>query len=181
MNISKKDLRGIRVFKSSLVDSFQIWGKVTKRSEHEALYGTFGKYEEKERNPVFNRPGLYHDRISKTAWYEIETRPGVIRAFYTEWAYEAWGWENITSLGDRVMNRAEFEEMDRVFSLYDVPRLDRPAIYKASAEYWHKVDMQRDFNLSHMRYEKEHGTLKERIAKEKAELREKRLEKKDAK
>lgn len=176
MTINKKSLRGIRVFRSSLVDSFQIWGKVTRRSEEEAIIGCFGpKY--KERNPVFNRPGLYHDRITKTAWYEIEICPGVIRAFSTEWEHEKWVWDNQIAPGDRVMNRAEFDEMARVFSLYDVPRTARPAIYKASKEYWHNKDMTRDFNLHHMRFEKEHGTLKERVAKKKAELREKRLEK----
>ena len=171
-----KNLRGIRVFKSSLVDSFQVWGKVTRRSLEQALEGTFGpKYLEKERNPVFNRPGEYVDRVTKTAWYEIEVTPGVIRAFYTDYDFHKWEWDNQIVHGDRIMNRAEFEEMKRVFSLYDVPRISRPAIYLASQEYWHKVDMQRDFNLSSLRYDKVHGTLPERIAKARA----KRLEKKD--
>ena len=176
--MNKKSLRGIRVFRSSLVDSFQIWGKVTRRTLEEALDGTFHKWREIERNPVFNRPGLYHDRVSKTAWYEIEVTPGVIRAFYTEWDHEKWVWDNQIAPGDRIMNRAEFDEMKRIFELYDVPRTYRPAIYIASREYWHSKDMQRDFNLHHLRYEKEHGTLRERVAKKKAELREKRLEKK---
>ena len=51
-------------------------------------------------------------------------------------------------------------------------------IFIASQEYWHNVRMKRDFNKHHLRYEKEHGTLRERVAKRKAELREKRLEKK---
>lgn len=169
------NLRGIRVFKSSLVDSFQVWGKVTRRSIEQALEATFGKYQEVERNVVFNRPGFYVDRVTKSAWYEIEVSPGLIRAFYADYDFHKWEWDNIFSHGDRIMNRAEYEEMKRVFRLYDVPRLSRPAIYLASREYWHKVDMTRDFNLSTLRYEKEHGTLAERIAKKRA----KRLEKQD--
>lgn len=180
MTINKKSLRGIRVFKSSLVDSFQIWGKVTRRTIEEALDGIFHKWREIERNPVFNRPGLYHDRVTKTAWYEIEVSPGVIRAFNTSWVHEEWVWDELIAPGDRVMNRAEFEEMKRVFSLYDVPRLSRPAIYKASREFWSSVDQERSFKRRTLRYDKQHGTLKERIAKKKAELREKQLEKKDA-
>lgn len=176
MTINKKSLRGIRVFKDSLVDTFQVWGKVTRRSEEEAIIGCFGPGY-KERNPVFNRPGRYQDRVSKTAWFEIETRPGVIRAFYTEWEFQEWMWDNQVKHGDRIMNRAEFDEMKRVFSLYDVPRTDRPAIYHASREYWHQKDMQRDFKLNHLRYEKEHGTLEERVEKFRAK---KAQEKKDA-
>lgn len=171
------NLRGIRVFKSSLVDSFQVWGKVTRRSIEQALEATFGKYQEVERNVVFNRPGFYVDRVTKSAWYEIEVSPGLIRAFYADYDFHKWDWDNNLSHGDRVMNRAEYEEMRRMFSLYKVPRKDRPSIYLASREYWHKVDMTRDFNLSTLRYEKEHGTLAERIAKKRA----KRLEKKNAK
>lgn len=176
--MNKQSLRGIRVFRSSLVDSFYIWGKATRRTVEQALDGTFYDWREKERNPVFNRPGLYHDRVSKTAWYEIEVTPGVIRAFYTDWDHEKWVWDNQVAPGDRIMNYAEYKEMKRMFELYDVPRLSRPAIFIASQEHWHSVRMKRDFNRHHLRYEKEHGTLRERVAKRKAELREKRLEKK---
>ena len=161
--MNRKDLKGIRVFKSSLVDTFQIWGKVTRRSEEEALYGAFGPYQDKERNPVFNRPGLYHDRVSKTAWFEIETRPGVIRAFSTDWEFQEWEWNTRIKHGEQVLSLAEFKEMKRMFKLYNVPKEQRPSVYLASQEYWSDKDLRRDFALTSLRYEKKHGSIKERI------------------
>lgn len=75
MKTNKKAFKGIRVFRSSMVDTFQIWGKATRRSEEEAVVGCFGP-NYIERNPVFNRPGFYVDRVGKSCWYEMETRPG---------------------------------------------------------------------------------------------------------
>lgn len=154
--MNRKDLKGIRVFKSTLVDTFQIWGKVTRRSEEEAIRDSFGRdYAEKERNPVFNRPGLYHDRVAKTAWYEIQVRPGVIRAFITDWGFQEWVWDNQTKHGDVVMNRAEFDEMKRLFSIYNVPRDQRPSVYWASLEFWAHKDLTKDMNLCMLRFRKE--------------------------
>lgn len=76
-----------------------------------------------------------------------------------------WEWERKYVSNDRVMNRGEYDEMRRIFELYGLKWEDTPAIYKASYEYWWTKDLTLDMRLCSLRYEKENGTLAERIEK----------------
>lgn len=165
-----KGIRVIPCFIPKTFKRFAQWRNTRHGSGiHEELYRTFGNYKELEIDPYFNRPGLYMDRINKTAWYELEMPDGTIRAFSTRYAHQEWVWSYKYSHGDHVLNKREYTEMRRLFQLYNVPLDQQPDLYKASQEYWSDKAQNRSMQLRMLRHSKEHGSLKERIAKKLAE------------
>ncbi|HFZ8394727.1 TPA: hypothetical protein ACIPBC_001649 [Salmonella enterica subsp. enterica serovar Saintpaul] len=145
--------KGIRVIPSLIPKTFKRFAE-WRGGDEEELYHCFHNYKEVERKPRFNRPGLYMDRIHKEAWYELEMLDGTIRAFSTEYEHQEWVWKYKYSHGDRILNKCEYEEMRRMFRLYNVPLEQQPDVYKASREYWHDKAIGRDMELCLLRSSK---------------------------